>query len=167
MMKLMEANNANAICLLAAYSSSGNMGVRQDMAKANKLFLRAGELGCRQAYHNLGVSYYYGRGVEVDKKKAKYYWELAAMNGELLARHNLGCMEEDAGNDLRAYKHFIIAANAGYKKSLDKVKGGYMEGHVTKNEYANTLRAYQSRKDEMKSDERDKARAHTNNGRWV
>ena len=166
--KLMEANNANAICLFAIYSSSGNMGVPQDMAKANKLFLRAGELGCRQAYHNLGISYYYGRGVEVDKKKAKYYWELAAMTyGELTARHNLGCMEEDADNELRAYKHFIIAANAGYKKSLDKVKSGYMEGHVTKNEYANTLRAYQSREDEMKSDDRDKARAHINIGRLV
>ena len=33
--KLMEANNANAICLFAIYSSSGNMGVPQDMAKAN------------------------------------------------------------------------------------------------------------------------------------
>ena len=33
------------------------------------------------------------------------------------------------------HKHFIIAANAGYKKSLDKVKGGYMHGLVTKDEY--------------------------------
>ena len=65
------------------------------------------------------------------------------------------------------HKHFIIAANAGYKKSLDKVKGGYMKGCVTKDEYANTLRAYQSREDEMKSDERDKARAHINIGRLV
>jgi len=29
----------------------------------------------------------------MDKKKAKYYWELAAINGDLNARHNLGCME--------------------------------------------------------------------------
>ena len=33
-----------------------------------------------------------GRGVEVDKKKAKHFYELAAMNGDLLARQNLGCM---------------------------------------------------------------------------
>ena len=39
----------------------------------------------------------------------------------------------------------------------DKVKEGFMDGMVTKDEYANTLRAYQSRQDEMKSDDRDKA----------
>ena len=61
-------------------------------------------------------------------------------------------------------KHFILAARAGDKDSLDVVKKRFMEGFVTKDEYANTLRAYQSRQDEMKSDERDKARAHINNG---
>jgi len=30
---------------------------------------------------------------------------------------------------------------------------------ITKDEYANTLRAYQERHDEMKSDQRDKVRA--------
>ena len=32
-----------------------------------------------------------------------------------------------------------------------------MSGVVTKDEYANTLRAYQKMKDEMKSDDRDRA----------
>ena len=34
-----------------------------------------------------------------------------------------------------------------------------MKGFITKDEYANTLRAYQQRHDEMKSDDRDKAEA--------
>ena len=34
-----------------------------------------------------------------------------------------------------------------------------MAGFVTKDEYANTLRAYQRRHDEMKSDQRDKVAA--------
>ena len=53
-------------------------------------------------------------------------------------------------------KHLIIAARAGYKESLDQVKTRYIEGLVTKDEYANTLRMYQKRQDEMKSDARDK-----------
>jgi hypothetical protein len=56
-------------------------------------------------------------------------------------------------------KHFILAAKAGDKKSLYYVKVGFMNGMITKDEYANTLRAYQERHDEMKSDQRDKVRA--------
>ena len=64
-------------------------------------------------------------------------------------------MEGRAGNHHRAYKHFMLAARAGYKPSLDELKDGYMDGIVTKDEYANTLRAYQQRYDEMKSDDRN------------
>ena len=105
----------------------------------------------------MGLAYDNGEGVEVDKKKAKHYYELAAMNGNVNARHNLGCEEFDAGNEHRAYKHFILSARAGCKMSLDAVKKGYKCGIVTKDEYANTLRACQQRHDEMKSDDRDKA----------
>ena len=58
------------------------------------------------------------------------------MNGCAWARNNLGCVEEDAGNQQRACKHFILGARAGFKLSLDAVKDGYMKGHVTKDEYA-------------------------------
>ena len=36
---------------------------------------------------------------------------------------------------------------------------GFKKGYVAKDEYANTLRAFQSRQDEMKSDQRDKVEA--------
>ena len=155
--RLMEANNADAFHQLAGYYESGIMGMPQDFAKANELWLRAGELGCAEAYYNLGNSYYSGMGMEVDTKKAKYYWELAAMNGNVEARYNLGCGEGRAGNYHRAVKHYIIAARAGHKKSLDGVKKGFMDGIITKDEYSNTLRAYQERHNEVKSDVRDKA----------
>ena len=131
--------------------------MRQDMTKANELWLKAGDLGCANAYNNLGNSYYAGRGVEIDMKKAKHYYELAAMNGHIKARYNLGCMEGNAGDNHRAMNHFIISARAGHKYSLDGVKYGYTKGHVTKEEYANTLREYQKSQDEMKSKARDKA----------
>ena len=157
--KLIETDHAYAFYVLAAYYSRGIRGMPQDMTKANELWLRAGELGCAEAYLNLGNSYYNGEGVEVDKKKAKHYWELAAMNGDVLARHKLGLLEVEAGNYDRAYKHFILAAKAGFKMSLDDVKEGFMDDIVTKDEYATTLRAYQQRHDEMKSDDRDRAEA--------
>ena len=61
-------------------------------------------------------------------------------------------------------KHFILSARAGKKDSLDKVKTGFMHGIVTKDEYANTLRAYQKIQDDMKSDDRDKAAIYQRSG---
>ena len=87
----------------------------------------------------------------MDKQKAQHYYELAAMNGDGKARYALGCLEERAGDYHRANKHFILSARAGDKLSLDAVKDGFMDGIVTKDEYANILRAYQQRHDEMKS----------------
>ncbi|MDB4430403.1 zinc finger MYND domain-containing protein [bacterium] len=157
--KLMEADNADAFHNLAGYYEDGIKGMPQDFAKANELWLKAGELGCVEAYFKLGFSYNNERGVEMDKKKAMHYYELAAMSGDVHARHNLGFQEGKAGNYHRAMKHFRLAANAGYKKSLDMVKKGYMDGIVTKDEYASTIRAYHQRVDETTSDDRDKAEA--------
>ena len=110
------------------------------------------------AYYNLGQSYRDGSGgLEVDEKKATYYYELAAMGGSAQARNNLGCLEEDGGNVDRAMKHWKIAARAGHEDSLDAVKKGFQYGLVTKDEYASTLRAHHERQKETKSEERDEA----------
>ena len=155
--KLMEKGNGRAFYILAGYYDRGLLGLPQDRAKANELYLKAGERGCANAYYNLGIHYVNGDGVEIDTKKAKYYYELAAMMGDVDARHNLGTMEGHAGNHQRAFKHLILTASAGFKESLDVVKHGFMAGHITKEEYANTLQAYQQSQDETKSDARDKA----------
>jgi TPR repeat protein len=155
--KLMDKGSAYACYWLAGYYARGIMGMPQDWAKANELYLKAGELGCVEAYFNLGSSYYNGDGVEIDKERAMHYFELAAMNGSVHARYNLGVIEGQAGNPQRACKHFILAARAGYEEALDAVKEGFRSGIITKDEYANTLRAYQKSQDEMKSEARDKA----------
>ena len=75
------------------------------------------------------------------------------------ARHNLGCIEYEAGNLQRATKHWIISAKAGLEIALGAVKKGYMSGLgcVTKDEYESTLRAYHERQKEMKSGQREEA----------
>ena len=161
--KLMKTGNASAIYQRGGHYACGSSGLPQNQAKANELWLKAGGLGCADAYYNLGNQYFNGMGVAIDKKKAKHYLELAAMNGHVDARHNLGGLEYNAGNHHRAFKHLLISARAGDKMSLDTVKGGYTKGLVTKEEYANTLREYQKSQDEMKSDAREKALAARNN----
>ena len=155
--KLMDNDNSDAFYVQAGYYASGSNDMPQNHQKANELWRKAGELGCVDAYYKLGNSYYHGRGVEMDKKKAKYYYELAAIKGNVYARYQLGCVEGQAGNYYRANKHFIIAAKAGEEESLDMIKVGFRSGYVMKDEYENTLRAYQKSQDEMKSEARDKA----------
>ena len=156
--KLMAKGNGDAFAMFAGYYVNGSRGLPQDRQKAKELLLKAGELGCASGYYNLGVAYDEGRGVEVNMKKAKYYWELAAMNGSVNARHNLGSVEGESGNYQRALKHMMISATAGHEGSLGAVKVCFQNGMITKDGYENVLRAYQQRKDEMKSDARDKAK---------
>ena len=120
--KLMENGNGDAFEVLGGLYENGIYGLPQDWEKANELFLKAGELGCAMGYYNLGNQYDNGRGVETDKKKARQYYELGAMNGSVHARNNLGLIEGQAGNYDRAFKHSILAARAGSKRSLDTVK---------------------------------------------
>lgn len=80
------------------------------------------------------------------------------MGGDVMARYDLGCIEGDKNNTRRALKHWLIAARAGHEESLDAVKEGFMKKWVTKYGYEDTLRAYHKRQNEMKSDEREKAR---------
>ena len=163
----MNKGDAEAFSLLAGSYHRGNMGLPQDHQKCIELNLKAGELGCAKAYNNLGIYYARGIGVEIDQKKAKQCYELAAMGGYLDARHHLGCVEAHDGNNDWAKRHFIIAARAGHKESLDAVKEGYTNGMITKDEYANTLRAYHERHKEMKSDERDKAAQTRNHVEYI
>jgi len=155
--KLMDKGNAMAFEALAFSYATEGRGLRQDWNKANELFLEAGELGCASGYYNLGVNYSEGIGGEIDKKKAKYYYELAAMGGHVKARHNLGALEFTDGNTDRAFQYVILSARAGCKESLDVIKQGFTKGIVTKDDYASTLRTYHDIQKEMKSDARDAA----------
>ena len=156
--KCAEGGNAAAYNMLGGFYASGYKGVvPQDYQKANELWLRSGELGWAYGYYNLGLSYLDGKGVQVDVKKACMYWGLAAMKGHAGAHHNLGCMDNHVSNYHRAFKHFMFAASAGYESSLSWVQEGYKKGFVTKEEYSDTLRAYQKSCDVVESKEREKA----------
>ena len=51
----------------------------------------------------------------------------------------------------------MIGARAGHKQCLGAVREWYEDGDITKEEYAETLRAYQKSCDDMKSEQRDKS----------
>ena len=160
--KRVEAGDAEAIYILGWHYRDGLSGLQQDRKKAFQFFIRAGELGDKNAHLSIAVAYENGQGVERDIKKAKHYWELAAMGGDVFARHKLGIKEENRGNLNKAMKHYMIAAVAGYDSSLKKIREGYMNGHATKVDFERALRAHKIAKDERKSDQREAAAAAPN-----
>ena len=135
------------------------MYVPQDHAKALELWHRAAELGDAQSYYDVGNSYLQGNGVERDEKKAVHYYELAAMGGHVISRHNLGVLEKRYGNMDRALKHHMIAAGCGDNDSLEKIKQMFKKGVATKEDYTQALLSYQANLVEIKSAQRDEAAA--------
>ena len=153
--KRMEVGDAYAFFVMGCYYDEGECSLPQDSAKALELHHRAAKFG----YTNIGAAYYNGEGVERDEKMARYYLELAAMEGEVVARHNLGVNEDNSGNDDRALNHYMIAVRSGHTNSVKEIQQMYMDGHATKDHYANALRSHQAYIDEIKSDQRDEAAA--------
>ena len=156
-MKRVEVNDEKAIYSLGTFYRYGMNGMPQDYIKALELWHKAAELGYSTAYNAIGSAYEMGIGVEMDKKKALHYFELAAMGGCVVARFNLGNMECRAGNMDRALKHHMIAARDGYSKSLKRIQESYSEGDATKDDYKKSLQLYQKYLVEIKSTQRDEA----------
>ena len=157
--KRMELNDATAFYNIGSFYTDGLYGLSQDHAKALEHYHRAAELGHVGSYENIGSAHYFGSGVEVDMKKARYYFELAAMNGEPDARYNLGVLEKEEGELDRALKHWLIAIEGGNKTALDAIKKFYLNGYATKDDYTKALKLYQAYLDDIKSKHRDKAAA--------
>ena len=159
--KRADLNDPIAIFNLGGLYTFGMLGIPRDYAKALELWHRAAELGDSSVFSAIGNAYKFGRAVEVDLKQAIHYWELAAMEGEVMARHNLGCVEEKREVNVdRAVKHYMIATRSGYYDSLKCIKRLYSNGLTTKDDYAKALRSYQAYLDEIKSDQREEAAAY-------
>jgi len=159
MNKRLELNDPTAMYNKGCDYEEGLHGLSKDYTKALEFYHRAAELSHADAYCNIGYAYDNGLGVKVDKKKARKYYELAAMEGDAQARHNLGIDEAQAGNLDRAIKHWMIAVSIGDSESLNCIKNFYSFGKATKEDYMKALQSYQTYLGEIKSKQRDEAAA--------
>jgi len=165
--KRVKAGDPIAIYNTGMYYRDGTNGYQQDHTKALECWHRAAELGLSEAYNNVGGAYLYGQGVEIDTKKTVYYYELAAIMGNVSARCNLGIiMEKCKGKMDRVLKHYAIAVEGGDTKSLDAIKELYSKGHASKDDYTKALQLYQVYLGEIKSEQRDQAAAANEDYRY-
>eukprot|EP00986_Skeletonema_menzelii_P008566 scaffold3652_cov102-Skeletonema_menzelii.AAC.2 len=151
-MKRIEANDPVAMCFMGTERYHEG-----DYKKAFEYWTEAAALGDVDAHYQLSTLYHTGKGVEKDEKRALHHAEQAAIGGHHMARHNLGCEEEECGRMDRAVKHWIIAAKLGDDKSLEAVKVHYKAGFVSKDDFAAALRCYQATIDASKSPQREEA----------
>jgi hypothetical protein len=133
------------------------LSLEGDYDGAFEYWTKAAELGDVGAHYQLSCSYMHGAGVKKDEEKEVYHLEKAAIGGHAKARYNLGWYEEENGNIERAAKHFIIAANLGYEKSMEVLREYYTDGNITKDDLEATRRTHKAAIDAMKSPQREEA----------
>jgi hypothetical protein len=130
---------------------------KENFGGAEEYWTNAAELGDASAHACLGNLYYNGRGVGKDEKKVIHHLEQAAIGGHPDARGLLATHEMTNGRPDRASKHYIIAANLGCDISLKLIKDYFLQGIVSKEDYASALRGHQAAVDATKSIAREKA----------
>ena len=122
--------------------------------KAFDYFSKAATLDDAVAHYYLAYMYLHKQGVEKDSSKVLFHYEMSAIGGHHLARFNLANIEFCNLRYERAVKHWIIAAKQGETQSLHNLKEAYREGLISKDDYADALRAHQDAIEAVRSPQR-------------
>lgn len=111
---------------------------------------------CESTVH-ARMSYHFARGVEQNKAKGAECYKKAALLGCARSRYFLGSIEKENGNLDSSVKHWLFSAKMGCKDPVDRFKGMFMMGVLTKDRYMEALVGYQNAVEETKSHDRDEA----------
>jgi TPR repeat protein len=90
--KRLEANDVDAMYnygKMHMFDSGDFLNIEKNTCKAAELFERAAELGCAEAWFNLGYAYREGDCKVKDEEKGRECWEKGAMAGCSNSRYNL------------------------------------------------------------------------------
>ena len=156
-------NDQNALSMMGDLYRDGNHEVAKDDLKALDCYIRAVELGSPETCVLIGIIYDEGGGLAVNKERAALFERVGALRGDVVARHNIGYAEYELGNYEIGTRHWKIAAEAGYQKSLNNLRDiynadGKLPGKefITKEYLDFAHRACHGAQLEVKSEERDK-----------
>jgi len=151
-----DKGDVKAMVILGGYYRDGECGLARDDAKGLELYRRAADLGYPKALtvlgHCLDESY--------NEEKGWVCIEDAAKKGDVDARYELGMLEEKIqGHDL-AMKHYRLAAAAGHKEAMKRVKQYASRRKLSKAELDETKKAHKEACDEMSSEDRERYMAY-------
>ena len=160
-------NDHHALTLMGDRYWTGFRDLPKDELKALDHFIRAFELGSPEACTSVGIYYYEGNRVAVDKERAALFFRVGALRGDICARHNIGIAEYHTfGNHEIAVRHWKIAAEAGDQDSLIALRKIYNadgkapgKEFISKDYLESTYRACHDAQMEVASEEREKHRS--------
>jgi TPR repeat protein len=115
--KRLQVNDPEAFYNMGAVYFIGQVVV-QDKSKGLGYYIRGAELGSACASYIVHRAYDIGDDVAKAEKKARHYLKLAAMQGHIVSRYNLGCDEANAGKCDKAVKHWLISCGRGCRVIL-------------------------------------------------
>ena len=161
-------NDPTAFQQMGKRYREGKYGTPKDDLKSLDYYIRAVELGSPEACTRIGKGYREGNAVHVavDKEKTALFNRVGALRGDIVSRHNIGCSEyDDLGNYDIAIRHWKIAAEAGFQKSLNALRDIYNSNgkffgkeFITKEYLVSAYRACHEAQMEVKTEEREKYR---------
>ena len=163
--KLMKKNNPLAFMVMAERYKEGD-NVFQSDTKYLEMRICAAELGHAVAYADIGNCYEHGDVLNQNTSKALEFYEIAAKKGSVHAHEQLARFHGRNRNFHECIQHWKVAASAGLKEAMEalmviynNVNDNSNSNLLSKEELTKTLRAHQASNDDMKSEDRDIARA--------
>ena len=127
---------------IAQYTLGNTHYQKRDYAKAVRWYAQAAEQGHASAQCNLGLMYYYGKGVRQDVAKATEWFAKAAEQGVAEAQRYVGVMYYDAKDDTQAAEWFAKAAWQGLATAQFNLGVMYYFGKGVPQDYAKALEWY-------------------------
>ncbi|MDH5571334.1 MAG: sel1 repeat family protein [Gammaproteobacteria bacterium] len=128
---LANQNNPDALYNIGLLYMKG-LGVKQDYAKAKKIFKQAAQYGSVDAAYNLGVMYKTGLGAHPSTKDAIYWWKQAAEYGHADSQFNYGVMQAYGNgvkrNEKAAIELWLMAAEQGHEGAIQAMAQAYEQG---------------------------------------
>jgi TPR repeat protein len=106
---------------------------QRDFVKAVKCYHMAATKNDPSALYMLGICYYNGQGVAIDRKRAITHWQHAIENGDsIYSPYELACCyfigEDIPENEEEAFRLWMMSANKGHKHSMIEVGNSYFHG---------------------------------------
>lgn len=153
---------------MAQEHKSGERVLRSDR-KSLEMYIRAAELignDYGYVFEKIGHYLFGGFAVETNKSKAMEFYKVAAKKGSIEAHLILASHENEGSRTCiekltRCNGHLKVAASAGDQGAMDTLMNAYKQHkskYVSKEDLSQTLRAFQTSKNLMKSKNRDDAR---------
>lgn len=108
-----------ALILIVAGTPQASLSADSGSDRSPEVLIQLAEKGDPQAQFDLGVTYYYGRGVPKDYEKASHWFQKAADQGNAAAQYALGRMYYYG----RGMRQDLGTASTWFQKSADKGYG--------------------------------------------